>query len=271
MNTKIDYLNFDDITELNFIKPDYWASIDDIHRHYLNTSNCSSIKVLNEESKIVGIGTAIEFGKTGWLAHIIVSKENQRNGIGTLIVKNRIEYLHDVCNCTTITLTATDDGYPIYKKLGFKEESLYRIMTRPLDLKIELPEVKEISRIDFNDHEAVLKMDRIASGEDRGNFLKEKLNGGYVYKKDDTIFGYYLPNFGDSGVIALSEIAGIELLKRRIKEDKPIYLPEENRVAYDFLISCGYKQVKQIYRMVLGNTFEHQLTMSYSRIGGFAS
>lgn len=269
MLTEIERLNINDLTEINKIKPEYWGSIDGIHSHYLQTSNCHSIKISNREQIIVGIGTSIEFGQSGWLAHIIVSKDHQRNGIGSHIVNNRIEYLQKDCNCKTISLTATDDGYPIYKRLGFRDESLYRIMAKPQDQKFDDLIANGISKIDFADHEEIFTIDKIASGEDRRIFLKEKLNTGYVYKESEGVLGYYIPYFGDGGVIALNEIAGIELLKMRMKEDRPIYLAEGNIVAYNFLASCGYQQTKLIHRMVLGDSFEQRQTMCFSRIGGF--
>ena len=104
MHTEIERLNVNDLNEINKIKPEYWGNIDGIHNHYLKTSNCDSIKITNSEQKLLGIGTAIEFGQSGWLAHIIVSKDYQRIGIGSHIVNDRIEYLQKYCNCKTIRI-----------------------------------------------------------------------------------------------------------------------------------------------------------------------
>ena len=44
------------------------------------------------------------------------------NGICTSLMKNMIEYAreHQICR---IDLVATDEGYPIYKKLGFEDKA----------------------------------------------------------------------------------------------------------------------------------------------------
>jgi ribosomal protein S18 acetylase RimI-like enzyme len=236
----------------------------------LSTKCCRCIKVVNNEDEILGIGTGIVFDETSWLAHIIVSKYHQRKGIGTIIVQNRIEYLMETCNCKTITLTATDQGYPVYKRLGFNEESMYAIMVRPQECKNNTDINSNIIQAMPKHYEEMIKLDRLTSGENRENLIKPILNSGYVYVKNNHIEGFYLPNFGDSGVTAITEEAGIALLGERIKEDKRIYIPEENIKAYNFLIKKGYQEVKRIHRMIIGKSFEHKSHYCYSRIGGFA-
>src|SRR5512138_3677984 len=120
-----------DIPLLNSIKPDDWTSVSEIHEHYLRTRSCRCVKAINADSEILGIGTGISFEKTGWLAHIIVSKKHQGKGIGKSIVQNLVAYLRDERGCNAISLTATEQGYPVYRKAGFVEESLYRIMIKP--------------------------------------------------------------------------------------------------------------------------------------------
>ena len=259
-----------DIPLLNSIKPDNWSSISEVHEHYLRTTNCKCIKVVNDDNEMLGIGTSIAFNGTGWLAHIIVSKNFQRQGLGSLIVNNRIDFLRDQCRCRTITLTATDQGYPVYKRIGFIEESMYYILTKPQKLKSVNKGERNIVRINQDHYDELLHIDRIVSGEDRINLLLPILQNTYVYLDKEKVAGYYLPGFGDSGVISINEAAGIALLGERIKEDKMIFIPEENDIGYKHLIANGYEEVKKIHRMILGNRFPHKLQYCYSRIGGFA-
>jgi ribosomal protein S18 acetylase RimI-like enzyme len=269
-NISVLDLNQSDLSILNGIKPDEWPSIEEIHKHYLNTKCCKCIKVVNNDNELLGIGTGIVFDTTAWLAHIIVSQLHQRKGIGTLIVENRIKYLKESCNIQTITLTATDQGYPVYKRIGFIEESMYIIMVKSQDNKAINNSNKNIRRASNEHYEEMLKIDRIASGENRESLLKPILHAGLVYLNGNTVQGFYLPQFGDSGVTAITDEAGIALLSERIKEDKRIYIPEENTSAYNFLIENGYKEIKRIHRMILGKPFKHKFNNCYSRIGGFA-
>ncbi len=269
-NISVLDLTSSDVSLLNSVKPEEWPSITEIHEHYLKTECCKCIKVVNNESEILGIGTGIAFNKTGWLAHIIVSKNQQRKGIGTIIVQDRVKYLTEACNCQTITLTATDQGYPVYKRLGFIDESMYIIMVKSEDYNSKAQTNKYIKKAKLEHYEDIINIDMITSGENRTDLLKPILTNGYVYISKGSIQGFYLPQFGDSGVTATTEEAGIALLGERIKEDKRIYIPEENKTAYNFLIKNGYKEIKRIYRMVFGKKFDHNPNNCYSRIGGFA-
>lgn len=263
-------LGVEDLPALNSIKPDDWTGITEIHEHYLRTASCKCIKVIDKHNEILGIGTGIYFDNTGWLAHIIVSKNHQRKGIGTLIVQDRIKLLREKYNCRTITLTATDQGYPLYKKIGFIEESMFKIMTRPHEYQTGYPRDENIIKADQKCFEEMLHIDRLTSGENRKGLLKPVLAGGYVYENKGKVQGFYLPQFGDGGVTAITQEAGIALLRERMKEEKKIFIPEENICAYDFLIDNGYIETKKFYRMIFGTAFTHIPQNCYSRIGGFA-
>jgi GNAT superfamily N-acetyltransferase len=263
-------LRSSDIPLLDSIKPDEWPSIAEIHEHYLKTRSCACIKAINTDNEILGIGTGIVFEKTGWLAHIIVSKKYQGQGIGRSIVQNLISFLRNERGCNTVSLTATEEGYPVYKKAGFTEESMYRIMIKPQGYTASQGMSDKIHRSEPRQHAEMLNIDRLASGENREELLRNILADGYVYIDDGKILGFYLPRFGESGVTAITEEAGIGLLQERMKEDKRIVLPEENRIAYEYLRNKGYTEFKKIHRMILGKTFERNPQYCYSRIGGFA-
>jgi len=268
--TSIVDLGVSDLPKLNSIKPDDWTSITEIHEHYLRSSSCTCIKAINGDDEILGIGTGIAFDSTGWLAHIIVSKNHQRKGIGTLMVQDRITLLREKYNCRTITLTATDQGYPLYKKLGFTEESTSTIMTRPLEYQSSYPCDENIASAEKKHFTEMLDIDKITSGENREGLLTPVLSGGYVYIESGKVQGFYLPQFGEGGVTAITQEAGIALLRERMREEKKIFVPEENLCAFDLLTDNGYTEVKRIYRMILGESFMHSPQNCYSRIGGFA-
>jgi Acetyltransferase (GNAT) family. len=266
---KIESLQENDVDTLNSIKPDTWTSIAEIHQHYLATVNCHSIKVIIN-NQIVGIGTGIVFDKTGWLAHIIVSPQYQNRGIGSAIVHNRIEDLRNNHGCEVISLTATDQGYPVYKKIGFVEESLYSIMERhdiPVSSKTHSANIK---KADPQHYSSIYELDRKASGENRKELLRRIIGQCIVHEENNRLTGFYLPGFGDGGVIAETEQAGISLLSERIQEESRIFVPEENKAAYRFLFKNGYKEVKKIHRMILGEKFPLNPQLCYARIGGFA-
>jgi GNAT superfamily N-acetyltransferase len=258
-----------DIPKLNSIKPESWTSITEIHSHYLETCNCYCIKAVSN-NQIIGIGTGICFDKTGWLAHIIVASEYQNKGVGSSIINNRIEFLRDIHGCKAISLTATDQGYPVYKKIGFIEQGMYIIMERNEEINKYAGVSKKIKRINAKDYSSVYELDKKVSGENRIELLRPIIDKCFIYEENNKVLGCYLPDFGDSGVIAETEQAGIALLDVRINDPKKIFVPEENITAYKFLLEKGYKEVKRIYRMILGESFSRSPNCCYARIGGFA-
>jgi GNAT superfamily N-acetyltransferase len=263
-------LERDDISRLNAVKPDSWSDISAVHEHYLSVPNCRCVKAVDASPGLAGIGTGIAFSGTGWLAHIIVSKDHRRRGLGTMIVEDRIQCLRERMGCGPITLTATDDGYPLYRKIGFVDESLYAIFAKPGGRVYGDIENTRIVRVGGRYLDGALAIDRITSGEDRASFLRPLLKNGYAYVADGAVTGFYLPGFGDGGVSALTEEAGLALLGIRIREEKAIYLPEENAAGRDFLLAKGYSEVRRIHRMILGSPFAREPSNCYSRLGGFA-
>lgn len=269
-NYAVADLTNDDVSSLDRVKPADWPSISEIHAHYLKTPCSKCMKVIDEDGEILGIGTGLAFDRTGWLAHIIVSKDHQGQGIGTRIVQDRISLLRNTYHCASITLTATDQGYPVYKKLGFAEESMYVVMVRSKDPKRTNTENGNIVKATAEHVNDILEMDRVSSGERRAELLLPILSNCYVYQEHGSVLGFYLPQFGDGGVTATTEEAGIALLQERTKEERRIYVPEENHVAYEYLRDNGYDEIKRIHRMVLGDRFPRNPRNCYSRIGGFA-
>lgn len=259
-----------DIPLLDGIKPDTWSDITAIHEHYLKCPNCECVKAVSPAGTLLGIGTAIDFGSTAWLAHIIVSGAHQRKGIGSGIVERLVGYLRDERGCRTVTLTATDQGYPVYKRAGFADESVYVIMERADGRVLSAGARANVRAIDERDYDEALSIDRETSGENRSGFLLPVLKDALVYADGAGVLGFYLPGFGDGGVSALTDKAGLALLEERTKDCRKIFLPEENRIGYDYLVSSGYTEVKRIHRMILGEPFPRKPESCYSRIGGFA-
>lgn len=264
----IEKLTATDIRNVNSIKPDEWPDISQIHDFYIHNIACNSIKVVNSRNEIVGIGTGISYQQTGWIAHIIVSKCYRNMGIGTLIVRNRIDYLQKERGCKTITLTATDLGYPVYKKIGFTEESKYILLCRANDYKIG-SKSDNIICIKAAHYEEIFSIDKMISGENRKELITPLLKSGYAYIRNNQVAGYYFPRFGDGGISAINKEAGVDLLKLRITESNQIFIPEDNNLAYDFLIDNGYKEIKRIHRMKIGDKLNRNPQFIYSRIGGF--
>ncbi len=262
----LNILSNNDLEYIRHLQPSGWSDIKVEFEFYVNSSFCYPIKI-EVNNKIVGIGAAIEFGKTGWLAHIIVDPEHRRKGIGYQIVEVLLEYLENR-SIETFLLIATDMGLPIYKKAGFRIVSEYTYLK------------KEISQhtIKISDHivpfkkenlDIIYKIDREVSGENRSWLLSDYLIDAYVYMENNVITGYYLPRLGEGLIMVKSDVAGIELLKIKITTHDKIVLPSDNLTGIEFLLNNGFIRLEvKGTRMIRGKNILWQPKNIFSRIGG---
>lgn len=262
----IETLNKNDVSSLNELEPAGWGSILPAHEFYTsNTDFCFPIRI-NNDTKIVGIGTAVIHNDVAWLAHIIVHAENRNQGIGRLITQSLVNN-SQAKNCDTIYLIATDLGAPVYTKAGFETETEYLFFK---DIKAE--ESWKISNciVPFHpDHKATIaEIDKLITGEDRLFHLEKHFQDGFVYHSNDGIEGFYLPTFGEGLILAKTKDSGIELMKMRFTNHDNASFPIDNIDAVDFLYKCGYKEFKTAKRMRLGKQRDWTPSNIYNRIGG---
>jgi ribosomal protein S18 acetylase RimI-like enzyme len=254
-----------DVQGLTALQPDGWLDIRPPFEYYLKTPFCHPVKVVIQ-NKIAGIGTGISFGATGWLAHIIVSPEFRRQGIGSSIVDYLCQGLKGA-GCETISLIATDLGYPVYTKLGFIVQDEYLVLKRAELLPQASPSLN-IVQLTGTEADDVLALDKNISGEDRGKVLAGKLDTYYVYKENQETIGYYLPALGEGLIAAETAAAGIELMKVRCAAAKQSCVPVKNKEGIAFLKNNGYKEMRRARRMIWGKEFPWQSHKVYNWIAG---
>jgi len=225
---KIEPLRNDDVNIINSISDD-WGDIQKVHRFYINNDFCHPTKVLIN-NELVGIGTAICYQNTGWLAHIIVSKNNRNLGVGSSIVKQLISYLQNDCSCSTITLNASNLGYPVYLKQGFSIQSEVCIFKTEKENVLDKisSNIKKIQKEHFQE---ILNMDQLISGENRFKLINPFLKTGYVYCENSEVKGFYLPDLSDGPISAVNKDAGVELLKMKMQSSKRMIFPAENNIG----------------------------------------
>jgi GNAT superfamily N-acetyltransferase len=225
--------------------------------------------VAEVDSRIVGCGIGIIHGAVSWLGTIIVLPEYRRLGIGQKITTHLIDYCRSK-GCTTYLLTASEMGESIYRKLGFEINSSYVFYKREsVALTRPISHVREMRQEDF---QAVMKLDKEVTGEDRHQFIERYLSTGWIYTNgtSDDIAGFYLPDLGGGLIIASHADAGIELMKVRLNRGKTTaVIPETNIGAREFLASEGFQEYRRSPRMALGTKVHWQPTMMYNRATGY--
>lgn len=212
------------------------------------------------------MGTAIIYGNTAWLAHIIVHKEHRNAGIGTTLTHALIELIHKT-PCRTILLIATALGEPVYTKAGFEIDTQYTFLD---DGTLPPPSgrANEIKMFDKRYESDLLKLDYRVSGEHREKLFRSHWDAIKICVENGTLKGFYIPTLGEGLIIAEDPGTGFELMKLKYSTSKMFCIPVNNERGINFLTTNGYKEYRKATRMILGKKISWNSGKIYSRIGG---
>jgi ribosomal protein S18 acetylase RimI-like enzyme len=259
---KIRPLVPEDIERMKTINPEGWPDITRFFQFYFSNPFCFPY-VAEENGKLIGSGNYIRLGSSAWLGHIIVIPEYRNHGLGKSITELLVTELQKA-GCPSIYLIATEMGEAVYKKVGFQAISKYLFLKGELK---EIPSVKGLRPFVVQDLEAILKMDKKVSGEDRTALLSSA-SEGWVIESGSGLRGFYLKVW-DGPVLAENRETGLALLGLRMKDKPYIVLPEENVEAIQFLYQHNFSECHPPgIRMVLGKQLLWDPTMIYGRIAG---
>jgi GNAT superfamily N-acetyltransferase len=225
--------------------------------------------VAEVDKKIVGCGIANVNGTIGWLGTIIVLSEYRGQGIGTGITSNLIQNCKDK-GCTTIMLTASEMGEPIYNKLGFRRCAEYLFFKRSTAIPVQ--NISNVRQVRQSDLTSIKHLDRELVGETRFSFLKRFISTGWVYNSESSekIGGLYLPDHGTGLILAKNPEAGLALMRMRLNNGKTnAIIPSVNIIAKEFLEAEKFHVYRTTPRMILGKDVNWQPAMMYNRATGY--
>jgi GNAT superfamily N-acetyltransferase len=217
-----------------------------------------------EDGRVTGVSYAVSFGQTGWIGNVGVDPGARGRGLGTAVSQAAIDALRRA-GVTTMLLTATDLGRPIYEKLGFGYDGThYGVWRRDSQpgpdgdgVRSGAPDLGEDASQDpgavrpgrIDD---VVRLDAGATGEDRRAYLSTL--AGHIRVAGDGA-GYRMPlPWGGGPVIASSASSARALLTDVVRTDAEPFLafPEQNVAAAELAASLGLRQARRIPRMRLG-------------------
>jgi predicted GNAT family acetyltransferase len=260
-----DKITNQELDSLGPLQPEGWGDIVPSFKFYLESPFCFPVKT-SVNKKIAGIGAAIILEGTAWLAHIIVSPENRKQGIGSEITSHLLDLARER-GCKTVSLIATELGRPVYQKVGFADQEEYVFYERETPLADrKIPE--NISGFREEHRAGILELDRILSGEVRGCLLAPKMDGAYVHLSKGRVDGYYLPDLGEGLVMADNERSGLDLLRLKLSRSNRNVLPAGNLPGMNLMLENGFKETKRATRMVRGQRFPWQPDKMFGRIAG---
>lgn len=152
------------------------------------------------DGDVVGTTTTTTYRpELAWIGMVLVDPERRQLGIATKLMNVAMEYLSKT-EVTTIKLDATGVGFPLYQKLGFKEESLIERWEG-----VAGPESVAGSPLDTEARRQALVLDREEFGADRSKLVEMLIDDYYIKPPiaknlDGRLTGYGLARHGTAAV-----------------------------------------------------------------------
>jgi len=230
-------------------------------------AECDAI-VAEMDGEVVGTGVGTSNGGVGWVGAIFVSSTHRSRGLGRALTLEVIDRL-DTRGCRTLVLTATDQGRPIYERLGFEVQSWYRTLEGE-GLPTETPAARDVRAMNAADLAAVVALDRAATGEDREHLLRAFLrpDAGWVVADpvDRAVRAFLLrAPWGGGATISPDPDDAIQLLDHRRVQGGPGHrvragLLEQNQAGLALLAERGWTEAWRAVRMIRGEPLGWQPT-----------
>ena len=217
--------------------------------------------VADADGDIVGTGVLCVNGPVGWIGTVWVEPSWRRRGIARALTRATIDAADDA-GCRTLVLVATQEGRPLYEQLGFEVESWYIIHQ---SWGVARPAVEGIRAFEPRDLDAMCRLDRAATGEDRGHLLRAfaSVDSARVYEHPDgSIAGFVVraPWGGGATIAPRIEDASAILAARRVAAgiDGKVSagLLADNRAGLERLAADGWTEAWRAPRLIRGEPLD---------------
>jgi GNAT superfamily N-acetyltransferase len=218
---------------------------------YCRTGPGGRLVVACQHDRVTGVSYAVSFGATGWIGNVAVDPDARGRGLGTAVSQAAMDWLRRA-GVTTMLLTATEMGRPIYERLGFADDGVcYGIWAGGQQ---PLPAPDGAAGIGPGRSAEALRQDAEATGEDRGAFLgplaarvrtpAARPGGGYRIA---------LP-WGRGPVVAAEPDTARALVTDMLRADRDQVLsfPDSNTGAAELAAALGFRRTRRCTRMRLG-------------------
>jgi GNAT superfamily N-acetyltransferase len=219
--------------------------------------------VAEDNGQRCGTASITTYGtRTAWIGMILVHPAARRRGIGSALMSHCIRTLQ-ARGVRSIKLDATDQGRPVYLKLGFQDERPIHRYAGQGSIPAETGAVPR--PIDEGDWPAIARLDATAFGADRMALLRRlACDGPSAVVGDGGVvraFGFARPGCeaGFLGPVVATDAEAAGGVVRRLMSALPggrIFcdvLPE-NLAAAALAESLGLTVSRRLTRMVLGDT-----------------
>lgn len=217
--------------------------------------------VADADGAVVGTGLATLNGSAAWIGTIWVDPGWRRGGLGMALTQTTVDASEEA-GCRTLVLVATDAGRRLYERIGFEVQTIYRILEAPGLAGGPVPSVRPFRADDLD---AMIALDRAATGEDRGHILRAFAtpeSTRCVDRPGGSLGGFVVrAPWGGGATIAPDPVDASAILRaRRVASgpDKPVRagLLAENAAGLDLLTRDGWTEAWHAPRLVRGEPLD---------------
>jgi GNAT superfamily N-acetyltransferase len=204
------------------------------------------------DGALVGTASASSFGATGWIGALGVEPSARRRGLGAALTEACIAWLRKL-GARTVLLYATDQGRPVYERLGFEAEGSATAWRGVAGARRGLL----VRRLTDDDRPKVLSADRAATGENRVAVLDQlRPLRGVAIDDGAGVMGFAVASAWGSGaaIIGSDEDVGLALMSAAAAGPEPatLIVPDTNPPAAEAVRRWGFARYNTAERMRLG-------------------
>ncbi len=157
--------------------------------------------IAEQDGRPVGTAVGTPYGECGFIGEVIVREEQRGKGIGKLLMKHTIAYLHG-CGVRSIFLDGVVKAVPLYERLGFNRICPSLRFAGRVQPKAH----SHIRPLTATDLPGIFAMDRTSFGADRSFFLRKRFEEhpdlAFLYEEKGLPAGYILGRrYGDAVAI----------------------------------------------------------------------
>lgn len=243
-----------------------WNQTEDDWRTLLELSSesCLAIEV---DGHLASTITLLCYGdRLAWIGMVLTRTEYRRRGFAGKLLTSALD-LADKIGIQTIKLDATDQGKPLYERLGFHAEQEIQRWTRPGENVAQLPSVQTSAE------EAWRDSDSLVFGAERLQLLNRlarrnpplSISQSYLFSRPGRVTAYLGPCVSQTPETARLMI---EKCVRRTNCGWSWDLFPRNQAAVALAHSLGFSPQRHLVRMARGKELREKENVIYA-IAGF--
>lgn len=264
----LDDLEFD----LAELEPADWDAMAARIRWHMSTDYAIALKSIFGEALVSGLGLAIAHHGSGWIGDRLMHPRFRGPELEGHLVAALLKEL-EAKGATTVSVLAEAPSIPVFEALGFVPEGHYVTYAGG---QCEVPTLDEVELFEPHHSLGVLRLDKLASGEDRRALISEHFYASRIFVNRASaggpatagkVMGSYMVLLGEGLILAENPFAGEELLRWHLPHVTEITLPEANTAAIEFLQLRKYTEQKRVLRMTRGPMLNWRPEMLWGRVG----